>query len=115
MSMSGSAMAPYYYLGIAILGEVVATSALKASEEFTKFWPSILVILGYIIAFYFLMLSLRTFPIGVAYAIWCGSGIILVSLIGYFFYYQKLDMPTILGIVLILAGTLIINLFSKNI
>ena len=87
------AAAPYFYLGIAIAGEVLATSALKASEEFTRFWPSALVVCSYIIAFYFLMLSLRTFPIGVAYAMWCGFGIILISLIGYFVYQQKQFRP----------------------
>lgn len=107
-------MTQYLYLAIAIFAEVVATSALKASEEFSRLWPSVLVVIGYGIAFYFLTLCLRTIPVGIAYAIWSGLGVVLVAIIAYFLYDQKLDMPALVGIGLILAGVLVINLMSKT-
>lgn len=103
----------YLYLSVAILAEVVATSSLKAAQEFTRPLPSILVVVGYLCAFYFLMLSLRTIPVGLAYAIWSGVGIVLVALAGYFFYRQVLDAAALLGIALIIAGVFTIQLFSK--
>lgn len=102
----------YIYLAIAVMAEVIATSSLKASEEFTRFWPTALVVSSYIVAFYFLMLSLRSLPVGIAYAIWCGFGIILIAVIGWVVYGQKLDIPAILGMAMILSGILIIHLFS---
>lgn len=105
----------WIYLAIAIIAEVMATSALKYSEEFTKVIPSLIVLIGYAISFYFLSLSLRFFPIGVVYAIWSGLGISLISLIGWFFLKQHLDLPTLLGMGLIIAGVMVINLFSKSI
>ncbi|MBN9289194.1 MAG: QacE family quaternary ammonium compound efflux SMR transporter [Gammaproteobacteria bacterium 39-13] len=103
----------YLYLSVAILAEVIATSSLKAAEEFTKPLPSILVVLGYVCAFYFLMLSLRAIPMGLAYAIWSGVGIVLVAFSGYFLYRQTLDIAAILGIALIISGVFTIQVFSK--
>ncbi len=103
----------YLYLAIAIIAEVAATSALKASEEFTKLYPSIIVVVGYCVAFYFMTLVLRVMPVGVTYAIWSGLGIVLVSLLGFVFYKQTLDIPAIIGIGLIVLGVIVINVFSK--
>lgn len=105
----------YFYLGIAIVAEVVATSALKASEGFTRTGPSLIVAAGYGIAFYFLSLVLKTVPMGVAYAIWSGVGIVLIAAIGWLLMKQPLDLPALLGIGLIVAGVAVIQLFSKTI
>lgn len=105
----------WLYLGIAIVAEVVATSALKAAEGFTRVAPSAVVVIGYLIAFYFLSLTLRTIPVGVAYAIWSGIGIALISLIGWLVYGQSLDGPAIAGLVLIVAGVAVLNGFSKSV
>src|SRR2546423_8391427 len=105
----------YLYLAIAIVAEVIGTSALKASAEFTRLVPSIIVVVGYAVAFFFLSLTLRTIPVGIAYAIWAGAGIILVSLVSFFLYRQRLDASALLGIVLIVAGIVIINACSKSI
>lgn len=102
----------WVFLIIAIVAEVIATSALKASAGFTRMMPSVVVVVGYCIAFYFLALALRTIPIGIAYAVWSGVGIVLVSLAGRVLYAQHLDAPALLGMGLILAGVLVINLFS---
>lgn len=104
----------YFYLAIAIIGEIVATSALKASNEFSNLIPSLIVIIGYVVAFYCLMLSLRTIPVGIAYAIWAGVGIIIVPFIAYILYRQALDLPAIIGIALIVSGVIVIQLFSKT-
>lgn len=108
-------LATYAYLGIAIVAEVCATSALKASENFTRLGPSIVTVLGYVIAFYFLSLTLRTMPTGIAYAIWSGVGIVLISLVGALFFKQHLDGPALLGIALIIAGVVVMNVFSKSV
>lgn len=100
-------------LAIAIAAEVVATTALKASEGFTRPLPSLVVVLGYGCAFFFLAQALRGIPVGVAYAVWSGAGIVLVSLIAWIFLGQRLDMPAVIGILLILAGVTVIQLFSK--
>ncbi len=105
----------YLYLGIAIVAEVIATSALKASEGFTRTGPSLIVAIGYGIAFYFLSLVLKTVPMGVAYAIWSGVGIVLIAAIGWLLMKQPLDFPALLGIGLIVAGVAVIQLFSKTI
>ena len=105
----------YFYLAIAVISEVVATSALKASEEFTKFFPSLIVIIGYAAAFYFFTLILRTIPVGVTYALWSGLGIVLVTLAGIFLYKEIPDLPAIIGIAFIIVGIIIIYLFSKTI
>ena len=106
-------MKNWIFLSVAIMAEVIATSSLKASAEFTKFWPSVIVVVGYAIAFYFLSLTLRSIPVGIAYAVWSGLGIVLVSLVGWWLYNQTLDLASMLGMGLIIAGVLVINLFSK--
>lgn len=103
----------YLYLAIAIVSEVVGTSALKASQEFTKLGPSLIVLVGYGLAFYFLTLTLRTMPVGIAYALWAGVGIVLICLASWVLYGQTLDWPALLGIVLITAGVILINGFSN--
>ena len=101
-------------LAIAILSETVATTALKASAGFTRPLPAIVVVLGYGLAFYFLSLTLRTIPLGVAYAVWSGVGIVLITAAGWLLYGQKLDGEALAGIGLIVAGVLVMNLFSKT-
>lgn len=105
----------WIFLMIAIIAEVIATSALKSSEGFTKLVPSLIVITGYSIAFYFLSLTLRSMSVGVAYAIWSGLGTVLIALVAYFVFKQKLDVPAIIGLFLIVAGVVVINFFSKSI
>jgi len=105
----------WLYLGVAIVCEVVATSSLKASEGFTRLWPSVIVVVGYAAAFYCLSLTLRTIPVGVAYAVWSGVGIILVTLAGWYFYDQQLDTPALIGIALIAAGVVVLNTLSKSV
>lgn len=102
-------------LTIAVVAEVIATSSLKATAEFTKLWPTVMVIVGYLVAFYFMTISLRVLPVGIMYAIWAGAGIVLVTLVGWLFYKQVLDAPAIIGIGLIIAGVVTINLFSKTV
>ena len=104
----------YLYLVIAILFETVATSALKSSEGFTKPIPAIVVVIGYGVAFFCLSLTLRTIPLGIAYAIWSGVGIALVSLIGWLVFKQTLDIFAITGIAFIITGVAIMNVFSKT-
>ncbi len=106
---------PYLYLTIAIVTEVAATSALKASAEFTKLFPSLIVIVGYGISFYFMTLVLRTIPIGITYAVWSGIGIVLVAIVGALLYRQVPDLPAIIGMGLIVLGVVVIHVFSKNI
>lgn len=105
----------YVYLAIAIIAEVAATSALKASAEFTKLIPSLIVIIGYCVAFYFMTLVLRTIPVGVTYAIWSGVGIVLVAIIGAVLYKQIPDVPALIGMALIILGVAIIHLFSNTV
>ncbi|MPS30159.1 MAG: QacE family quaternary ammonium compound efflux SMR transporter [Alcaligenaceae bacterium] len=107
-------LATYAYLGIAIVAEVCATSALKASENFTRLGPSIVTVLGYVIAFYFLSLTLRTMPTGIAYAIWSGVGIVLISAVSWVWFKQALDLPALIGLGLIIAGVIVVNVFSKS-
>lgn len=101
-------------LGIAIAAEVVGTSALKASEGFTRLWPSALVVAGYAVAFYCLSLVLRTIPVGVAYAVWSGLGIVLITLVAWVVYGQAIDLAGLIGMALIVAGVLVLNLFSRT-
>ncbi|MFG1298454.1 SMR family transporter [Xanthobacter sp. V3C-3] len=105
----------YLYLAIAIVAEVIATSALKATEGFSRVGPSALVVLGYATAFYCLSLTLRELPVGIAYAIWSGVGIVLVTAIAWLWYGQKLDLPALVGLALIIAGVLVINILSKSV
>lgn len=107
-------MNAWLYLTIAILAEVIGTSALKSSEGFTRLWPSVTVVIGYGLAFWMLSLTLKTIPVGIAYAVWAGAGIVLVALIGWVLFQQKIDAMGMLGIGLILAGVLVLNLFSKS-
>ena len=105
----------YLYLVVAILFEVIATTALKQTEGFTRLVPSLVSIGGYALAFYFLSLPLRTMPVGVVYAIWCGAGLIFITGIGWLWFRQALDMPAIIGVALIMAGVMVINLWSKTV
>ena len=107
-------MTAYLYLAVAIAAEVIATSALRAAQGFTVLIPSAIAIVGYVVAFYFLSLTLKTMPVGVAYAIWSGVGIVVVSIVAMVLYKQVLDLPALLGMGMIMAGVLVINLFSKT-
>ncbi|HGJ5884373.1 MULTISPECIES: multidrug efflux SMR transporter [Arsenophonus] len=102
------------YLLISIVAEVIATTSLKASDGFTRLLPSIIVVIGYSISFFGLSQVVKMMPLGIAYAIWSGLGIVLVSVAALFLYQQKLDWPAILGILLIISGVLVINLVSKS-
>ncbi|AKT37028.1 DMT family transporter [Chondromyces crocatus] len=104
----------YVFLAIAIIGEVIATSAMKASNSFTRLWPSVIVVCGYAVAFYSLSHAIRTIPLGIAYALWSGVGIVLITVAAYLLYSQRLDTPALIGMSLIIAGVLVINLFSKS-
>jgi small multidrug resistance pump len=102
----------YLYLAIAIVAEVIGTSALKAAEGFTRPLPSLVVAAGYGAAFYFLSLALKAIPVGIAYAIWSGVGVALITLIGWVLFKQRLDAPAMLGVALIVAGVVVIQVFS---
>lgn len=107
-------MKNWFILFIAIVAEVIATSALKSSEGFTKPMASIVVVLGYMIAFYCLSLTLKTIPVGIAYAVWSGVGIVLITTVAWIVFDQKLDVWGIVGIALIMSGVLVLNLLSKT-
>jgi small multidrug resistance pump len=107
-------MSPYLTLAAAIAVEVVATSALKASEGFTRLWPSVVVVVGYVAATYLLSITLKGMPMGIAYGIWSGVGIVAITAVGFVLYGQKMDLPAAIGISLIIAGVLVINLLSKT-
>ena len=107
-------MQHWTFLAVAIVAEVVATSALKASNGFSRAGPTVLVVTGYSIAFYCLALTLKTLPVGIAYAVWSGLGIVLVALVSWLLYGQKLDLPAVLGMALIISGVLVLNLFSGS-
>ena len=107
-------MKAWLFLAIAIVGEVIATSALKSSEGFTKLAPSAVVVVGYGVAFYFLSLVLKSVPVGVAYAVWSGVGIVLVAAIAWLFHGQKLDAWAFVGMGLIVSGVVVLNLLSKT-
>jgi small multidrug resistance pump len=106
-------MNTYVALAIAIVAEVVATSSLKASAGFTKLLPSAVVVAGYGVAFYFLALTLKTIPVGIAYAIWSGAGVALITLAGWMIFGQKMDIAAVIGMGLIVAGVAVIQLFSN--
>lgn len=108
-------MQHWILLSMAIVSEVIATSCLKATEGFTRLWPSLVVIVGYLLAFYFLSLTLKTIPVGVAYAIWSGVGVVLIALSGWIFLGQSLDTPAVIGLSLIVAGVWVINVFSRTV
>lgn len=105
-------LTPWLYLGTAIVAEVIGTSALKASDGFTRLWPSVIVVVGYACAFWLLALTLRSIPVGVAYAIWAGLGIVLIALVGVVLFGQKLDAGAVIGMSLIVAGVVVMNVFS---
>jgi small multidrug resistance pump len=107
-------MQQWLFLSVAIVSEVIGTSALKASEGFSRLWPSVAVIVGYATAFFFLSLALKTMSVGVAYAIWSGVGVALIALIGWAVFGQTLDAAAIIGIGLIVAGVVVLNLFSTT-
>jgi small multidrug resistance pump len=107
-------MKNFFFLGIAIIFEIIATSALKKSEQFTQIIPSIITIVGYFAAFYFLSFAIRTIPVGIAYAIWSGVGIVLITIIGAVFFKQIPDLPAIIGLALIMIGVVVINVFSRT-
>ena len=107
-------MTDYVYLAIAIAAEVIATTSMKAIDGFNKPLPLILVIGGYAIAFWMLTLVVRSIPVGIAYAIWAGLGIVLVSVAALVLYQQKLDVPAVLGMGLIVSGVVVIQLFSNS-
>ena len=104
----------YLILLLAVFAETVGTTALQASQQFTRLWPSVLVVVGYGLAFYLMALTLKVMPVGIVYAIWSGMGIVLIALIGLVVFGQKLDFPAIAGLGLIIGGILIIHLFSNN-
>lgn len=106
-------MNKWLMLGIAIVAETIATSALKSSEGFSKLVPSAIVLAGYGVAFYFLSLTLRSIPVGIAYAVWSGVGIVLITAVGWAFFGQKMDAPALIGMALIIAGVVIMNVFSS--
>ncbi|MCK6472405.1 MAG: SMR family transporter [Planctomycetes bacterium] len=108
-------MQKWLILAVAICSEVIATSALKSSEGFTRFWPSIIVAVGYLSAFYFLSLTLETIPVGVVYAIWSGVGVALIALVAWIFLGQALDTPALIGLSLIVAGVVVLNVFSSSV
>lgn len=106
--------AHYIYLILAIATETIGTTALQASQQFTRLWPSIICFAAYAISFYLLALTLKVLPVGIMYAIWSGLGIVLIAIIGYFIFGQKLDAPAVIGMTMIVAGIVVINLFSKT-
>ncbi|MDP0498277.1 MAG: multidrug efflux SMR transporter [Verrucomicrobiota bacterium JB024] len=107
-------MSGYLYLIVAVAAEVIATSALKMTHQFTRLVPSVVVVLGYAVAFYCLSQVLKTIPVGLAYAIWSGLGIVLVTVVGTVLFKQIPDLAAIIGMVLIVAGVVVINVFSKT-
>ncbi|WP_108858597.1 multidrug efflux SMR transporter [Ruegeria sp. Alg231-54] len=104
----------YLILLLAVFAETIGTTALQASQQFSRFWPSVLVVVGYGVAFYLLGLTLKFIPVGIVYAIWSGLGIVLIAIIGFIVFGQRLDWPAVLGLAMILAGILIIHLFSST-
>ncbi|ATG43375.1 SMR family transporter [Phaeobacter sp. BS52] len=104
----------YLYLVLAVVAETIGTTALQASQQFTRLGPSILVVVGYGLAFYLMALTLRHMPVGIVYAIWSGLGIFLIAIIGWIVFGQRLDLPAVLGLLLILVGILVIHLFSNT-
>ena len=108
-------MQSWVTLLIAIVAEVIATSALKASDGFTKLLPSVITVLGYGVAFYCLSLTLKHIPVGVAYAVWSGLGVVLITAVSWVLFGQKLDAPALIGMGLIVAGVIVMNVFSKSV
>ena len=107
-------MRQYFLLLLAIVFEVIATNFLKQSDQFTRWLPAVVTVIGYAASFYLLSMVLRSIPMGIAYAIWSGVGIVLVALTGWFIHKQHLDLPALIGIGMIIGGVLVINLFSNS-
>lgn len=105
----------YVILALAIVAEVIATTALARSASFTRLWPSVITVVGYVIAFWLLSFPLRVMPTGVVYAIWSGMGIVLISAVAWIWYRQTLDAPALIGLGMIIAGVMVVNLFSKTV
>jgi small multidrug resistance pump len=105
---------PYLFLILAVLAETIGTTALQASQQFTRPWPTAIVVISYGSAFYLLSLALKTFPVGIAYAMWSGFGIVFIAMIGAVMFQQKLDTAAIIGMALIITGIVVINLFSAS-
>ncbi|WP_299921619.1 SMR family transporter [uncultured Pelagimonas sp.] len=105
---------PYLILALAILAETIGTTALQASQQFTKPLPALITVIGYGAAFYLLSIALKTFPVGIAYAMWSGLGIVLIAAIGFVVFGQKLDLPAVIGMGFIIVGIAVINLFSNS-
>ena len=105
---------PYLFLAFAVLAETIGTTALQASQQFTRMVPTAIAVVAYAAAFYLLGIALKYFPVGIAYAIWSGLGIVFIAVIGLAVFGQKLDLPAILGMGMILAGILVIHLFSNT-
>lgn len=104
----------YIYLFLAVLAETIGTTSLQASQQFTRPGPSILVVLGYGSAFYLMSLTLAVMPVGVVYAMWSGLGIVFIAIIGFIVFGQRLDIPAVIGLSFIIAGIVILQLFSKT-
>ena len=104
----------YIWLFFAILTETIGTTALQASEQFTRFWPSLAVVVFYALSFYFMSVTLKVMPVGIVYAIWSGLGIVLIAIIGLVIFGQRLDAPAVLGLAMIVGGIVIIHLFSRS-
>ena len=106
--------AHYIHLILAIITETIGTSALQASAQFTRFWPSVLCVVAYAASFYLLALALKVMPVGILYAIWSGLGIVLIAIIGLAVFGQKLDLPAVIGMAMIIAGIIVIQVFSTT-
>ncbi|NUH64214.1 multidrug efflux SMR transporter [Sulfitobacter sp. S0837] len=104
----------YLWLFIAVIAETLGTTAVQASQQFTRLWPSVAVVVFYVISFYCMSLTLKVMPVGVVYALWAGLGIVFIAIIGFLLFGQRLDPPALLGIAFIICGILIIHLFSKT-
>lgn len=113
--MPASLVTTYLFLIAAIVAEVIATSALAKADNFTKLVPSVITVVGYALSFWLLSYPIRVLPTGIVYAIWSATGIVLITMVAWLFFGQKLDLPAILGLGLIVAGVLVINVFSKSV
>ncbi|WP_418887927.1 SMR family transporter [Maritimibacter dapengensis] len=107
-------MMPYLILFLAVLAETIGTTALQASQQFTRLVPSVIVVVAYSVSFLLLGWALKFLPVGIAYAIWSGLGIVLIAIIGFLVFSQRLDLPAVLGMAMILGGILVIHLFSNT-
>lgn len=113
--MPAATAATYLFLGAAIVAEVIATSALARTENFTRFWPTVITIAGYALSFWLLSFPIRVLPTGIVYAVWSGAGIVLITMVAWFLFDQKLDLPALIGLGLIITGVIVINVFSKSV